>query len=68
MEGATAAEAHPTMGVKIFSAGLAACVADVITFPLDTAKVRQQVGSEMGRGCISGRELIPAWIYLSKGR
>ncbi|EPQ14861.1 Mitochondrial brown fat uncoupling protein 1 [Myotis brandtii] len=46
MEGATAAEAHPTMGVKIFSAGLAACVADVITFPLDTAKVRQQIQGE----------------------
>ncbi|KAJ8782393.1 hypothetical protein J1605_010101 [Eschrichtius robustus] len=31
------------MAVTIFSAGVAAGVADVITFPLDTAKVRLQV-------------------------
>ncbi|XP_012582265.1 PREDICTED: mitochondrial brown fat uncoupling protein 1 isoform X2 [Condylura cristata] len=34
------------MPVKIFSAGLAACTADVITFPLDTAKVRLQIQGE----------------------
>uniref|UniRef100_A0A673SWM4 Uncharacterized protein n=1 Tax=Suricata suricatta TaxID=37032 RepID=A0A673SWM4_SURSU len=49
MVGLTASEVPPTMAVKIFSAGVAACVADVITFPLDTAKVRLQVASEMGR-------------------
>nr|XP_004655890.1 mitochondrial brown fat uncoupling protein 1 [Jaculus jaculus] len=36
----------PTMGVKIVSAGVAACLADVITFPLDTAKVRLQIQGE----------------------
>ena len=36
-------EVQPTMGVKIFSAGISACLADIITFPLDTAKVRLQV-------------------------
>ncbi|KAL2780926.1 mitochondrial brown fat uncoupling protein 1 [Daubentonia madagascariensis] len=46
MVGLTAPDVHPTMGVKIFSAGLAACVADVVTFPLDTAKVRLQVQGE----------------------
>ncbi|XP_069349508.1 mitochondrial brown fat uncoupling protein 1 [Eulemur rufifrons] len=46
MVGPTASDVHPTMGVKIFSAGVAACVADVITFPLDTAKVRLQVQGE----------------------
>lgn len=29
--------------VKLFSAGTAGCVADLVTFPLDTAKVRLQV-------------------------
>lgn len=29
--------------VKVFSAGTAGCVADLFTFPLDTAKVRLQV-------------------------
>uniref|UniRef100_A0A8C9AR62 Mitochondrial brown fat uncoupling protein 1 n=1 Tax=Prolemur simus TaxID=1328070 RepID=A0A8C9AR62_PROSS len=46
MGGLTVSDAHPTLGVKIFSAGAAACVADVITFPLDTAKVRLQVQGE----------------------
>jgi len=29
--------------VKLLTAGTAACVADFVTFPLDTAKVRLQV-------------------------
>ncbi|KAM4589837.1 dicarboxylate carrier UCP2-like isoform 2-T2 [Fundulus diaphanus] len=36
----------PTVAVKIFSAGSAGCVADLVTFPLDTAKVRLQVQGE----------------------
>ena len=32
-----------TLGVKFLSAGTAACIADMVTFPLDTAKVRLQV-------------------------
>ncbi|XP_034516059.1 mitochondrial brown fat uncoupling protein 1 isoform X3 [Ailuropoda melanoleuca] len=46
MVGPTASDVCPTMTVKIFSAGVAACVADVITFPLDTAKVRLQIQGE----------------------
>lgn len=33
----------PSAAVKVFGAGTAACIADLITFPLDTAKVRLQV-------------------------
>uniref|UniRef100_UPI00358E4F73 putative mitochondrial transporter UCP3 n=1 Tax=Myxine glutinosa TaxID=7769 RepID=UPI00358E4F73 len=36
----------PSLGIKIASAGMAACFADLITFPLDTAKVRLQVQGE----------------------
>jgi hypothetical protein len=32
-----------SLGVKFVTAGMAACVADLITFPLDTAKVRLQI-------------------------
>ncbi|XP_057165951.1 mitochondrial brown fat uncoupling protein 1 isoform X2 [Ursus arctos] len=46
MVGPTASDVRPTMTVKIFSAGVAACAADVITFPLDTAKVRLQIQGE----------------------
>ena len=33
----------PGLGVQLLTAGTAACIADVITFPLDTVKVRLQV-------------------------
>lgn len=46
MAGASAAELAPTVAVKIFSAGAAGCVADLVTFPLDTAKVRLQIQGE----------------------
>ena len=34
---------EPSLPVKLLPAGSAACVADLFTFPLDTAKVRLQV-------------------------
>jgi hypothetical protein len=35
--------AQPGIWVQLLTAGSAACVADLFTFPLDTAKVRLQV-------------------------
>ncbi|XP_048189344.1 mitochondrial brown fat uncoupling protein 1 [Perognathus longimembris pacificus] len=46
MAGSPAPEEHATMGVQMFSAGASACLADIITFPLDTAKVRLQIQGE----------------------
>ena len=43
MVGLKPSDVPPPLGVKMASAGAAACVADLITFPLDTAKVRLQV-------------------------
>lgn len=43
MVGGGAADMVPSAPVKVFSAGAAGCVADLVTFPLDTAKVRLQV-------------------------
>ncbi|XP_068173510.1 dicarboxylate carrier UCP2-like [Antennarius striatus] len=37
---------EPSAAVKVFSAGSAGCVADLVTFPLDTAKVRLQIQGE----------------------
>ena len=37
------ASSEPSLGTKFVTAGLAACFADLCTFPLDTAKVRLQV-------------------------
>lgn len=46
MVGLPALRQEPTLTVKFFSAGTAACIADVITFPLDVAKVRLQIQGE----------------------
>lgn len=43
MVGLKPPEVPPPAAVKFLSAGTAACIADVCTFPLDTAKVRLQV-------------------------
>ncbi|XP_072248291.1 dicarboxylate carrier UCP2-like isoform X2 [Leuresthes tenuis] len=46
MAGGTTSDLAPTAASKIFSAGTAGCVADLVTFPLDTAKVRLQIQGE----------------------
>lgn len=43
MVGLKPPEVPPTAAMKFVSAGTAACIADLCTFPLDTAKVRLQV-------------------------
>lgn len=45
MVGLKPSERPPTTAVKFLGAGTAACFADLLTFPLDTAKVRLQVGA-----------------------
>ncbi|XP_069739467.1 putative mitochondrial transporter UCP3 [Phaenicophaeus curvirostris] len=47
MVGLKPPEVPPTAAVKFISAGMAACVADLCTFPLDTAKVRLQIQGEV---------------------
>ncbi|KAJ8267028.1 hypothetical protein GJAV_G00137480 [Gymnothorax javanicus] len=46
MVGFGPAEMPPTATVKFLGAGTAACIADLVTFPLDTAKVRLQIQGE----------------------
>ncbi|MED6273731.1 Mitochondrial uncoupling protein 2 [Characodon lateralis] len=46
MVGLKPSDVPPPLGVKMASAGAAACIADIITFPLDTAKVRLQIQGE----------------------
>lgn len=45
MVGLKPPEVPPTAAMKFVSAGMAGCIADLCTFPLDTAKVRLQVRS-----------------------
>ncbi|XP_044786389.1 mitochondrial brown fat uncoupling protein 1 isoform X4 [Bubalus bubalis] len=67
MVGHTASDVPPTMAVKIFSAGVAACVADIITFPLDTAKVRLQIQGEcLTSSAIRYKGVLGTIITLAK--
>eukprot|EP00061_Rhincodon_typus_P018618 g47853.t1 len=47
MVGFKPTDVPPTAAVKFIGAGTAACIADVFTFPLDTAKVRLQIQGEL---------------------
>ncbi|XP_068926938.1 dicarboxylate carrier SLC25A8 isoform X2 [Petaurus breviceps papuanus] len=46
MVGFKPTDVPPTATIKFLGAGTAACIADLITFPLDTAKVRLQIQGE----------------------
>ncbi|XP_029453046.1 mitochondrial brown fat uncoupling protein 1 [Rhinatrema bivittatum] len=46
MVGLKPSDVPPTPAVKLLGAGAAGCIADLFTFPLDTAKVRLQVQGE----------------------
>ncbi|XP_078259118.1 dicarboxylate carrier UCP2-like [Rhinoraja longicauda] len=46
MVGLKPLDVPPTSSIKIVGAGTAACIADLITFPLDTTKVRLQIQGE----------------------
>ncbi|XP_008331205.1 mitochondrial uncoupling protein 2-like [Cynoglossus semilaevis] len=49
MVGMKPTEVVPSAGIKFFGAGIAACIADLVTFPLDTAKVRLQIQGESNK-------------------
>jgi len=45
-------QSAPGFGVQLLTAGTAACIADMMTFPLDTVKVRLQVQGEAGSSAV----------------
>lgn len=55
----------PGLAVQLLTAGSAACVADLITFPLDTAKVRLQVQGEcLNNACsVTGAQKKYAGVF-----
>lgn len=56
MVGLKPSEVPPTTAVKFLGAGTAACFADLLTFPLDTAKVRLQVSTFWQGHCSDQRQ------------
>eukprot|EP00092_Neocalanus_flemingeri_P036129 GFUD01039334.1.p1 GENE.GFUD01039334.1~~GFUD01039334.1.p1 ORF type:complete len:321 (+),score=64.38 GFUD01039334.1:51-1013(+) len=56
----------PGLGVQLLTAGTAACIADLFTFPLDTVKVRQQVQGEGGASALQGRGVVGTLSYIAK--
>lgn len=72
MVGLKPPEVPPTAAVKFFSAGTAACIADIFTFPLDTAKVRLQVQppdpqKPAGRGTTPALASTQIWWHFGGG-
>jgi len=55
---------EPTVAVKFVSAGLAACVADLVSFPLDTAKVRLQIQGEGALATTGSSKAAPVYRGL----
>jgi len=55
MVGFGPADVPPSAAVKFVGAGTAACIADLLTFPLDTAKVRLQIQGEAGGSAAAER-------------
>ncbi|XP_043855021.1 mitochondrial uncoupling protein 2-like [Dromiciops gliroides] len=62
MVGFKPTDVSPTATVKFLGAGTAACIADLITFPLDTAKVRVQIQGES-----RGRRVMGTVLNMVKG-
>lgn len=62
MVGDKPADLVPTVAVKIFSAGAAGCVADLVTFPLDTAKVRLQIQGE-SKSSLEGQRMKYSGVF-----
>ncbi|XP_076606071.1 dicarboxylate carrier UCP2 [Chaetodon auriga] len=56
MVGFGPADVPPSAAVKFVGAGTAACIADLLTFPLDTAKVRLQIQGEARASAATGKE------------
>jgi len=56
----------PGLVVQLATAGTAACIADLFTFPLDTTKVRLQVQGEGGSCPLQGRGVAGTLLYIAK--
>ncbi|KAM9728849.1 dicarboxylate carrier UCP2-like [Menidia menidia] len=54
MVGLRPSDVPPSAAVKFVGAGTAACIADLVTFPLDTAKVRLQIQGEARASAAAG--------------
>jgi len=62
------ATSEPSVPIKLASTGMAACFADVVSFPFDTAKVRLQIQGE-GTGSARGpvyRGLVGTMVAISR--
>jgi len=56
----------PSLGVQLGTAGLAACIADMFTFPLDTTKVRLQIQGEGGVAAIQSSGVLRTLANIVK--
>ena len=57
---------QPSLSLQLVTAGTAACIADLFTFPLDTTKVRLQVQGEGGVGGAGGRGVGATMLHITR--
>lgn len=62
MVGFGPADVPPSAAVKFVGAGTAACIADLLTYPLDTAKVRLQVNKPFADIKVKFPWIIKFWM------
>jgi len=58
--------ATPGLGVQLLTAGTAACIADCITFPLDTVKVRLQIQGEAGAQAVQYKGVFGTVLGIAR--
>jgi len=56
----------PGLGIQLLTAGTAACIADLFTFPLDTTKVRLQVQGEGGACSLQGKGVGGTLLHIAR--
>merc|ERR1719192_1195325 len=60
------AKKKTSLGVQLGTAGVAACIADLFTFPLDTTKVRLQIQGEGGAGTIQSGGVVRTLFAIGR--
>merc|ERR1719219_3366299 len=62
----TSTATGPGLGIQLLTAGTAACIADCLTFPLDTVKVRLQVQGESGSATVKTNGVIRTVLGIAR--
>lgn len=62
----TVNKSTPGLGIQLLTAGTAACIADIFTFPLDTVKVRLQIQGEAGAQAVQYKGVLRTVLGIAR--